>query len=66
MPCSKNFFFFHFLNAPCYLVHKQGYMLVREASEPVYCMDAHMNNKQILIAITVGCMERKAIGSGIM
>lgn len=41
-------------------------MLVREASEPVYCMGAHMNNKQILIAITVGCMERKAIGSGIM
>lgn len=28
-------------------------MLVREASEPVFCMDAHMNNKQILIAITV-------------
>lgn len=41
-------------------------MLVREALEPVICMDAHMNNKQILIAITVGCMERKAIGSGIM
>lgn len=41
-------------------------MLVREASEPVFCMDAHMNNKQILIAITVGCMERKEIGSGIM
>lgn len=41
-------------------------MLVREASEQVFCMDAHMNNKQILIAITVGCMERKAIGSGIM
>lgn len=41
-------------------------MLVREASKLVFCMDAHMNNKQILIAITVGCMERKAIGSGIM
>lgn len=41
-------------------------MLVRETLEPVFCMDAHMNNKQILIAITVGCMERKAIGSGIM
>lgn len=31
-------------------------MLVREASEPVFCMDAHVNNKQILIAITVDCM----------
>lgn len=41
-------------------------LVYREESEPVYCMDAHMNNKQILIAITVGCMERKAIGSGIM
>lgn len=41
-------------------------MLVREVSEPVFCMDAHVNNKQILIAITVDCMERKAIGSGIM